>query len=301
METDYIREFITLAKLENYVAAADELYVSQPSLSKHIKSIEAELGVSLFDRTTRKVRLNRFGKSFLPYAERIVEANSEARTILSMLARDVSDTVHLGVLPSFIAYGIQNHLVSFKKQYPDNPVSLIEGTNDDLLRYLMEGRCNIALLRHVGESCGPQFVTLPYVRDALVLVIPRGHPLDDGRTSVRVEELDGMELMTSTSATEARMLSELSQRTGVTFNITSRLSRADSIVAMLKKDFGAALLMRVPTTFNYGDSVAILGIEPEVTNTVSLVYLKNKAPGLAVRNFIRAVFPEGAEGGSNHA
>ena len=68
MEIDYIREFITLAQVQNYMAAAEESYISQPSLTKHIKAIEMELGVSLFDRTTRKVHLNQFGRTFLPYA-----------------------------------------------------------------------------------------------------------------------------------------------------------------------------------------------------------------------------------------
>lgn len=65
MEIDYIREFVTLADVGNYMEAADILFISQSTLSRHIKSIEEDLGAPLFDRTTRKVVINEFlEKSF---------------------------------------------------------------------------------------------------------------------------------------------------------------------------------------------------------------------------------------------
>ena len=58
MEIDYIREFVILADIGNYMEAADILFISQSTLSRHIKSIEEDLGAPLFDRTTRKVTIN---------------------------------------------------------------------------------------------------------------------------------------------------------------------------------------------------------------------------------------------------
>ena len=293
MEIDYIREFITLAQVQNYMAAAEESYISQPSLTKHIKAIEMELGVSLFDRTTRKVHLNQFGRTFLPYAERIVSAHREARSALSKMSRDVSSTVNLGVLPSFIAYGLLNCLDSFKRRFPDYSVTLTEASNDELFSYLTEGRCNVVFVRHFEENLDPQFAVLPYMRDALVLVVSAGHPLDDGRSSVRVEELEGVELMTSTSSNEARLLAKLSQKTGVRFHISNRISRSESIISLLKRDIGAAFLMRVPTDCFYGDiigsSIKVLNVEPEVSNMVSMVYMKDRPLNPALRSFIDIV------------
>ena len=65
MELSYIREFVVLAETGNYLEAADALFIAQSSLSRHIKSIELDLGSPLFDRTTRKVVLNGFGQAFL--------------------------------------------------------------------------------------------------------------------------------------------------------------------------------------------------------------------------------------------
>ena len=68
MEIEYIKEFVVLAETENYLEAAESLFISQSTLSKHIKIIEKELDVQLFDRTTRKVHLNKYRKMFLKYA-----------------------------------------------------------------------------------------------------------------------------------------------------------------------------------------------------------------------------------------
>lgn len=293
MEIKYIREFVVLAELGNYVAAADELYISQPSLTKHIKALESELGVSLFDRTTRKVRLNRFGRAFLPYAEQIVKSNDEATDTLSKLSRDVNDTLHLGVIPAFFAYSIQEYLVRFKSRFPNYSVTLQEGTNDDLLRWVSEGRCNIAIVRHYDKDPGPQFAALPLAQDALVAVVPIGHPFDDGRTSISAEELRGRDLLATNSATEARLLKDLQLKTGIDLRVTAHLGRTDSIIKLLEQDFGIALLMKTPTQYSFSDRVRILDLEPQIQTTISLVYAKNEPLNSATRNFIKIVFPDG--------
>lgn len=66
MEIEYICEFVVLAETCNYMEAADRLFVSQSALSRHIKALEEDLQVQLFDRSTRKVSLSPFGSLFLP-------------------------------------------------------------------------------------------------------------------------------------------------------------------------------------------------------------------------------------------
>ena len=69
MNTEYLKEFVVLAETKNFWEASDRLYMNQSTLSKHIKSLENELGVDLFLRTTRRVELTNYGQTFLPYAK----------------------------------------------------------------------------------------------------------------------------------------------------------------------------------------------------------------------------------------
>lgn len=72
-----MREFIALSEVRNFNLASERLFLSQPTLSRHIKELEEELGVPLFKRSTRRVELTPYGQYFLPYARRVVTAEDE--------------------------------------------------------------------------------------------------------------------------------------------------------------------------------------------------------------------------------
>mgnify|MGYP000270200484 CR=1 FL=1 len=93
MELSYIREFVVLAETGNYLEAADALFIAQSSLSRHIKSIELDLGSPLFDRTTRKVVLNGFGQAFLPYAKRWWKYRKSMKMCFKSYLSGVSSTI----------------------------------------------------------------------------------------------------------------------------------------------------------------------------------------------------------------
>ena len=77
MKIQNMREFLMLSEVKNFNSASEKLFLSQPTLSRHIKELEEELGVTLFSRSTRRVELTEYGQFFLPYAQRIVSAEDE--------------------------------------------------------------------------------------------------------------------------------------------------------------------------------------------------------------------------------
>ena len=80
MDIDYIHEFVVLADTGNYMEAADKLFLTQSSLTRHIQKLEADLGVLLFDRSTRHIELNKYGNLFMPYARQISQLQKEYTT-----------------------------------------------------------------------------------------------------------------------------------------------------------------------------------------------------------------------------
>lgn len=77
MDIAILQDFVALAESETFLKAADVLSISQPTLSRHIKSLEAELGVTLFERTTRSLKLSEYGEVLLPYAKQIIELKNQ--------------------------------------------------------------------------------------------------------------------------------------------------------------------------------------------------------------------------------
>lgn len=299
MEIAYIREFVSLVKYGNFMAAAEELYISQSSLSKHIMAMEKELGHSLFNRTTRKVSLTSFGKSYLPYAQRIVAADDEFQDFIVQMEREQKHTIRFGVLPAFIPYHAEEAVIEFKQKYPNYSVSLLEASNLDLLARLVDGTCNFALMRTYEEPLPDTLVSVPLLKDNIALVTRMGTVFDRNKKTVTLKELEPLELISSTSSLQSKVLENHSN---VQLNIVSRLSRAGSIIDMVRKGVAeGAILNRIATEYYQSDgALQIIDIEPPMYNLVSLVYSKATPMTPAIRAFIDTVIRFVAQGEFHH-
>ena len=106
MDLDTLREFANLYETLRFQETADRLCVSQSALIKHIHKLEEELGISLFDRSTRSVRPNVFSETFSPYAEQIVRTDEEARRALKDLGKSRKAHLRLAFPSTCSQYGI---------------------------------------------------------------------------------------------------------------------------------------------------------------------------------------------------
>ena len=132
MDITYLREFVVLAQTGNFMEAADILYSTQSTLSKHIKSIELELGVPLFDRTTRKVRISKFGQLLLPYAKQIAELQDKYTAILKSSLETDQEILTLGSIPALAQYNITDVFVNFKKSRPQATINVIQAGSEEM-------------------------------------------------------------------------------------------------------------------------------------------------------------------------
>nr|WP_216691268.1 LysR family transcriptional regulator [Enterococcus innesii] len=113
MDTQIISDFITLTKYKNYSLAAEECYISQSTLSKRIKRLEHQLGVPLFERTTKSVELSEYGEVFKPYAEKMLSLENECfQELHSMLPKN-QNTLIIGAIPSLAKYHLTDLITKF--------------------------------------------------------------------------------------------------------------------------------------------------------------------------------------------
>ena len=118
MDIDKLREFANLYETLRFQETADKLCISQSALIKHIHKLEEELGISLFDRSTRSVRPNVFSETFSPYAEQIVRTDEEARRALKDLGKSRKAHLRLAFPSTCIQYGIAEIISTFDKLSP---------------------------------------------------------------------------------------------------------------------------------------------------------------------------------------
>lgn len=188
MELNYLREFAALAQTCHYQETADRLYISQSSLSKHIKTMEAELGAELFKRTSRRVELSEFGTAFLPYAQRIAAIQEEYTGSLLRELQWKDRRMAVGISPLVTLHSLQPFLTSFSQAYPDYQIDLVERDDVALRRLLRSGSCTLVIAAQSPRFDDREFAALPYAKDILVALMTQAHPLA-GRTAVTGDDL----------------------------------------------------------------------------------------------------------------
>ena len=158
---------------------------SATPLSQQILKLEAELGVRLFDRLGRSVRLTDAGKTFLPRARSVLRELEAARDI-SEGKDSVSGHVTVGVIPTVAPYFLLPILAAFSKRFPEAAVSIVEEITPVLLERLRAGAIDLAIL--ALPIRGHEFDALPLLTEPLFAALPKKHKLSR-RNSISLRDL----------------------------------------------------------------------------------------------------------------
>jgi len=183
MELLQLQYFLEVARLEHVTEAARSLHVTQSSLSKTIQRLEEDLGVPLFDRTGRKLRLNEFGTRFLRRAERALFELEQGKQEISDLCSPEYGTLELAVTT---ASTLPNILGAFRKKRPHVQFHVQMLTTQEMATRLHRGEVDFCLSSPPiqGDDIECQIV----LYDPILVAVPKGHRLAD-RSSVSLSEL----------------------------------------------------------------------------------------------------------------
>jgi DNA-binding transcriptional LysR family regulator len=214
MELRHLRYFLAVAEELNFTRAAKRLNIAQPPLTQQIKALEAEMGVTLFDRTGYRVELTDAGHSFVPQVARILADVRNAVVIAKRAA--VGEVGHVRV--GFTESASFNPLVTatfrnFQVSYPEVELSLEESPSTVLATALREGRIDAAFVRpplRTGEGIALHLID----EEEMVVAIPSNHPL------AQRPDLD---------------IRDLAEETFVLYPRTERPGLADTVIAACEK------------------------------------------------------------------
>ncbi len=175
MDVTRLCEFSVLAETLKYSAAARQLHISQSTLSRHIQSLEEELGHPLFLRTTRETRLSEYGELYLPFARRIAAEHGRAVAALRAWERDRNARVDIGVAHTPDLYHAIDYIVRFQRAYPGVPIHISEGALTELADAFDRGRLNLVTMAYTDWEERPEEF-IPAGRSRLVAVLSGDHP-----------------------------------------------------------------------------------------------------------------------------
>lgn len=303
MDISYFREFVVLAETRNYWAASDRLFIGQSSLSKHIKTMEKELGAALFERTSRKVELTEFGSSMLSYAQSIAKLQYEYETAAFNYLNQGTEVLHIASIPVMAHYGITDILLKFQTDFPTVQVHTAEADTLEIREWLIERKCelafyrdSVAYLEHDPDKEG-KLASLPYFRDKLVAVFPRSHPLA-GSGYVELAQLSKEQFVLLQNGSMPHSLCmRVCREAGFTPQVMFTSHSLEALLDMVSKGDCVSLLFSghvdFPRAFLHAGQTpapplpfAVVPIVPEIPTTICLGYLKGARLSPAASHFV---------------
>ena len=179
MELRHLRYFVAVAEELNFRGAAEKLQMAQPPLSAQIKALEEELGVQLFERTTRSVFLTHAGRVFLEEARAVLAASAQAEQRAKDAERGLTGTLRLGLITPLANAWLAGILRSFRRRFPGVQLSPYDLTSAEQLRRLGARELDAGLLRPPVVS--PELDYQLVWESRQVLALPAGHRLASKR------------------------------------------------------------------------------------------------------------------------
>lgn len=187
MELRHLIYFREVARLEHVSAAARELHVSQPAITRQLQDLERELGgKKLFERAGRRVRLTDAGRLLLGHVELILRQVEQARGELAAFGDELGGRVSIGAPPTVGERLLPDALHDFHREHPRLELQVHEGSTSELLRLLDAGELDMAVVTATVAHRGLRVTEL--FRENLEVVVAHDHPLA-GRGSVAIDDL----------------------------------------------------------------------------------------------------------------
>ncbi len=237
-----LRYAVAIAEEQSFTRAAQRCFVVQSALSRQIKSLESELGVRLFARTSRKVEVTPAGEAFVQQARLCLQAAERAKTSAAAAHGDIRGALTIGVIPTVTAVDVAAVLGAFRRSYPEVGVHVRTGGSDEFLRRIAAGELDVGFLG-LAEGVTPQGVqTRELSRERLVAVLAEGHRLAE-RRRLRLEDLADEPFVDFPEGSSGREQSDLAfDRAGLRREVSLEVNTADLLTGLVRQGLGVALV-----------------------------------------------------------
>lgn len=285
IELRHLRYFLETARQHHVTRAAAALHVTQSTLSHQVRQLEERLGVTLFDRLGRGVRLTEAGETFMAFATRAVLEVEEGKIALEELQSLVRGRLRIGVIHTYNATVLPPVIAQFGMQYPgvhivvdDLPASVIE-------RDVANGDLDLGIA--FSPATHETVVTEPLFSERLVLVVRRDHPFARLR-GVPAERLSELDLAVQTARFSSRTL--IDQRLGnrIRKRIRMEMSSIDAMLHTIRLRGMAAIVFERAVKKDES-LVCIPIVRPKVARTAALLWHAGRTRSAAATKMAKAI------------
>ena len=286
MDLGQLEAFVQVASHRSFSRAAASLFLTQPSVTARIQSLERDLGEALFERDGRGVRLTDVGTAFLPHAERVLKALQEGRDALEGLRHLDIGSLRLGSALTVSTYVLPKLLKEFRHRYPGIDVSVRTGRSYHVLQMVLADEVQVALTRSISH---PDAETIDVYEDTILLVTNPEHAFAT-RGAVTLEEVSREPLILFDRGSSYRSLIQgLFEDAGIVPREAMELDSMEAAKKMVEEGLGISLLPRAAVErdieLGYLKDIRIKKVTPP-GRRIALIYRRNRRPSRAALAFI---------------
>jgi DNA-binding transcriptional LysR family regulator len=280
MELRHLRYFEAVARHSHVTRAAAELHIAQPALSKQISQLERELGIALFDRVGRSLRLTEAGEALLPYARAVLAQVEEARAAMAERVGLKAGRVSIGAPPTVGAHLLPPLLTVFHQRYPGITLRLHEAGIQSLLDLLESGLTDLAVLALPVED--EQLAVTPLLNEPLVLIVGPMHPLAK-RSEVAISELRNERWILSPANYELREATlKACREAGFTPQTVLEGGETETLVRFVAAGLGIALVPALAVS-GFSGVLSLSVRDQTLTRSLGLVWRRDRTASPAAR------------------
>jgi LysR family transcriptional activator of glutamate synthase operon len=291
MELRQLRYVEAVARHRHFTRAAEELHVAQSALSHQVRRLEAELGVELFERTSRRVAPTEAGEVVAARARRIFDEVDGAREEVDQLQGVIRGHVSIGALLTAGGVDFPRLMTAFSQAYPGIEVGFREGTAGDMFGYLARDEVDTAFAMLAGEPADG-LAAERLSEDELVAVFPPGAAPSKG--SVSAADLGRQPIVAPRSGSAVKQaLDEFFARAGEPLRVSQESGDPYLLLCLVAAGFGAAVLPS-SLTRREGPPVEVRRLRPRVRLPVALLWREQRHTSPAARAFIEFARREAA-------
>lgn len=284
MEIRVLKYFLAVAREQSISAAADSLYLSQPTLSRQLKELEEELGKQLFIRGNRKITLTDEGILLRKRAEEIVELISRTEKEIGFSNNDISGDIYIGAGETDGLRIIAQSAKELREEYKDIKFHIISGDAIDIMERLDKGLINFALLLEPVDITKYSYIKLP-VKDTWGVLMRRDSSLAE-KKYITPDDLNGIPLIVSRQALDGSELTNWLKSSKGTPNIVATYNLVYNASLMVDEGIGVALCLDKIINVSGEIGLCFKPLSPRIEIGMNLVWKKEQIFSKATEQFI---------------
>ena len=287
-----LRYLVALADERHFTRAAAREHVAQPALSQQIRTLEAEVGLALVERTTRRVAMTQAGDLLVARARRALAELDAAQAELGSLAGVQAGRLSVGALHTMGPVDLSLLLATFHERHPGVELTVREQSSEELAAMLREDEIDLAFLSVTERIQSRGLALRPLVQEELVVVLAADHRLA-GRASLRLADLAQESFITFREGARLReLLTSSAARAGFRPRIALESNESRRIRSLVSRGLGVAILPRSDAE-GPGAIVAVSDlVKPSLTRDVTLASRAERRPSPAAEAFLAIALDE---------